>query len=84
MSLRRAARAAWRLALLEAARRGSIARVVSRLTAPERRHLAADLRTLAACVLVVAVALVVTRVYPLAAVGALAAWPMWLADRVDL
>jgi hypothetical protein len=84
VSLRRAARAAWRLALLEAASRGSIARVVAPLPPRVRRALAADLRTLAACLLVAAVALVVTRAYPLAAVGALAAWPLWLADQVDL
>ena len=84
MSLRRAARAAWRLALLEAASRGAVARLASRLTAPERRHLAAGLRTLAACLLAASVAVVITRAYPLAAVGALAAWPLWLADRVDV
>ena len=84
MSLRRAARAAWRLALLEAARRGSIARVVAPLPPRVRRALAADLRTLAAILLAAAVAVVITRAYPLAAVGALAAWPLWLADRVDV
>ena len=84
MSLRRAARGAVRLALLEAAQRGAVARLASRLTAPERRHLAADLRTVATILMAFAMVVMWTRAYPLAAVGALAAWPLWLADRVDV
>jgi hypothetical protein len=49
-----------------------------------RRGLAADLRVLAGLWLALAVVLCCTRAYPLAAIGALASWPLYLADRVDL
>jgi len=49
-----------------------------------RRGLAADLRVLAGLWLALAVLLCCTRAYPLAAIGALASWPLYLADRVDM
>ncbi len=84
MRLLRAARAAWRLALLESIQSGSISRVLAPLPPRVRRGLAADLRVLAGLWLGLAVVLCCTRAYPLAAIGALASWPLYLADRVDL
>lgn len=82
-ALLRAVGRAYRLALLEAAAPGAIARVVAPIPPRLRRAFARDLRTVGVVVACVACALVLTPAYPLSVIGALAAWLLDLADRVD-